>query len=562
MGVNVKISVEFKKSMCSSVRLHIPATVLTAMVMVACGGGGTSDTTAPTTGVTPTTPTTTTSTVLVTANSSKAAWKIVTPVSLTLKDASGTALAGPLTCTSDNVTTLIVAADCSTVTGQRLGTQTFTVSSASGVSAKASVKVIPQAQPLGSHGTSSVNLVVTPDGRALVWGANTSGSLGQGSASTQLSQLRLPTAVKDASGQGELKGIVAASGGKEAALALTEDGEIYSWGYVNNALGRTTSSNNLAEPQAGKVMDPTGNAPLKHIVAISMGDDNALALSDDGLVFAWGNYTGTGLNRFPITVPMAGGTAPLTNAAAVSAGFGWNAVLLENGRVLTWGFGSNGTTQGQGMTASAVIPAPGYVLSAATGQPISGVVSLSAGYLFGMALTSTGQVFTWGSNHFGQGGQGTLYNDLYLAVLVKDEAGMAPLGNIVMVAAGGNHALAMDAQGRVLSWGYSVNGQLGDGPNGPRINQSAIPATVMATSGIGQLTGIRALAAGFSRSFAVAEDGHLLIWGDGSDGSLGQGNGSSDTSSRVPLNVKDESGTGTLSIAPLSYWPNLLNKAR
>jgi alpha-tubulin suppressor-like RCC1 family protein len=553
------ISVESKNS-ARPVRLHTPATVMAAMLMAACGGGGTSDTTAPTMP---------TSTVLITANSGKAAWNVVTPISLTLKDASGTTLTGPLTCVSDNTTTLVVAADCSTVTGQRLGAQTFTVSSTSGVSAKASVKVTPPAQPLGSHGPASsngpraINLVVTQNGRALAWGSNLSGVLGQGLLESPLDHLSLPTAVKDSSGQAALNGIVAASAGDQSALALTEDGEVYSWGKTyGSVLGRTATA--TEDPLPGKVLGPTGTAPLQHIVAISVGGGNALALSDDGLVYSWGSYSGqagSDPKQVAGAVPMVGGDAPLTNAVAVSAGWNWSAVLLRDGRIVTWGFGSTDGRLGQGTIVGSTVFAPGYLLSATTGQPVTGVVSLSAGYDFGLALTDSRQVLAWGNNIWGQGGQGTLYSNLFSAVLVKDGTGMAPLSGITMVAAGGTHALALDDQGRVLSWGISQAGQLGDGPNHPRINQSALPATVLATSGVGELSGIRALAAGFNQSIAVRSDGGLLIWGQGYAGGLGQG-GTSTTDSYIPLTIKDESGTGTLSIGPLSYWPNLLNKAR
>lgn len=565
------------------VRLHLPASVMAACLMAACGGGGASDTpptatvptadatpTTPTTPVTPTTPTATTSTVLVTANSGKTAWRIATPISLTLKDASGTALTGPLTCTSDNPTTLLVAADCSTVTGQRLGAQTFTVSSASGVSAKASVKVIPQAQPLGSHGVTSqnndgpFNLVVTQDGRVLAWGANAHGALGQGQSKAQLGQLSLPTAVKDTAGQGALKGIVAASAGSYSALALTEDGEVYSWGSNNqNVLGR---DNGVQEdPLPGKVLSPTGTTPLQHIVAISIGYENALALSDEGIVYSWGYNSGqAGIDpkRVAGTVPAVDGSAPMTNAVAVSAGYGWSAVLLGDGRVVTWGYDFYGNLGRGNIATESRDNKPGYVMSGAPVQPITGVVALSTGDLFGLALTDSGQVLAWGNNWDGQIGQGNAANHLKSAVPVKDVTGTALLSGITMVAAGGNHALAMDGKGNVLSWGRWSDGALGDGPNQLRkMAASYLPAPVLAASGIGYLTDVQALAAGYTQSLAVTSDGSLMIWGQGSTGGLGQGSGIS-TDYALPLNVKDAAGTGTLSIAPFSYWPNLLGKAR
>ena len=130
-----------------------------------------------------------------------------------------------------------------------------------------------------------------------------------------------------------------------------------------------------------------------------------------------------------------------------------------------------------------------------------------------------------------------------------------------MVAAGGNHALALDSAGQVYSWGYSQDGELGDGASHPRLNASALPAAVVGPTGLGQLNGVVALAAGYSHSMAFAGDGSLLIWGSGFRGDLGQG-GIVQNNAYVPLTVLNEAGSASLSLGPMSYWPNLLQRAR
>jgi alpha-tubulin suppressor-like RCC1 family protein len=189
-------------------------------------------------------------------------------------------------------------------------------------------------------------------------------------------------------------------------------------------------------------------------------------------------------------------------------------------------------------------------------------VALSAGYNFGLALTDTGQVLAWGNNSYGQVGQNTANTTpVTSAVFVQGVGGGAALSGVAMVAAGGNHALALDSTGRVYSWGYSQNGELGDGANHPRVNASPLPAAVVGTAGNGQLGSTRAIAAGYAHSLALASDGSLLIWGSGFRGNLGQG-GTVGTDAYVPLPVKDEAGTATLSLAPLTVWPNLLLRGR
>jgi len=392
----------------------------------------------------------------------------------------------------------------------------------------------------------------------LAWGANPGGVLGQGKSANDLVSLALPTVVKDQAGQAELMGIVAVSAGVGSALALTEDGEVWSWGNNGEAeLGRVIAN---GDSLPGKVRNPANTGNLSHIVAISMGDSNAMALADDGRVYAWGKYTGQntpGLNKYPILLVGVAGTAELANVVAISAGWNWSAALTSEGKVVSWGFNSSGRT-GQDLTATVVTP--GYVVGA-DGSPITGIVSISAGYNFGLSLTSTGQVYAWGENNYGQSGQNTQNIISKRALLVKGVGGTGLLGNIKMVAAGGNHGLALDNDNKVFSWGYSQNGQLGDGANHPLVNQSLLPGPVVAESGVGQLTGMVTIAAGYSHSLALAGDGSLTIWGDGFRGNLGQG-GTSDALTYVPIKVKNAAGTGALSLSPLSYWPNLTLRGR
>ena len=493
-------------------------------------------------------------------NSGKAPWKLATPITVALKDSAGNLVSGALSCASANTVALTVAADCSSVTGHRLGQQTITVSGG-GVVANTSVKVIPQAQPLGTQGaTQSSNMVVTPAGRVLAWGQNYGGVLGQGKTYSQLTSLSFPTPVKDQTGLSELSGIVAVSVGDGAsALALTEDGEVWSWGD-SSSLGRTA---NNGDALPGRVRNAADNGSLSGIVAVSVGDDNALALADDGTVYSWGGYSGqeggSSTKRVPGQVRAVNGSGALGNVVAISAGWNWSAALTADGKVVTWGFNSSART-GQGVTTSTV-DVPGYVLRDGDGVAISDIVAISAGYNFGLALTSAGQVYGWGDNSYGQLGQNTSSNVHSRAVLVKGADGTGQLGRIKMVAAGGWHALALDQDGKVWSWGRGVDGQLGDGPNRPTGNEWLLPRAVVSQLGTGQLADIGAIVAGYDFSMALATDGSTLIWGEGYSGKLDQG-GTNTNDLAVPTPVKDTAGTGTLSLAPISVWPNLTRRGR
>lgn len=78
-------------------------------------------------------------------------------------------------------------------------------------------------------------------------------------------------------------------------------------------------------------------------------------------------------------------------------------------------------------------------------------------------------------------------------------------------------------------------------------------------SGTSQLGGVVSRAAGYEHSLALEKDGSLWIWGSGFRGNLGQG-GTAGSITCVPLAVKNETGAGLTSLAPLDVWPNLTQR--
>ena len=80
-----------------------------------------------------------------------------------------------------------------------------------------------------------------------------------------------------------------------------------------------------------------------------------------------------------------------------------------------------------------------------------------------------------------------------------------PASNVVAIAAGGNHSLALRADGIVLGWGQNTDAQ------GIYAGQSDVPWT---------LSGVVAIAAGEYHSLAIRRDGGIVGWGDDSYGQL------------------------------------------
>lgn len=120
-------------------------------------------------------------------------------------------------------------------------------------------------------------------------------------------------------------------------------------------------------------------------------------------------------------------------------------------------------------------------------------------------MTSSGSVTAWGENVSGILGDGTT-TDRHAPVPVVGPA------NIIMLAAGDDHSLALTSDGKLWAWGYDNYGQLADGSTSNRSTTIIVP-----------ITGVRAMAASDNRTLLVKADGTVWGWGTNNLGQLGNG---------------------------------------
>lgn len=131
---------------------------------------------------------------------------------------------------------------------------------------------------------------------------------------------------------------------------------------------------------------------------------------------------------------------------------------------------------------------------------------LAAGASHACALLDDGTVMCWGSNQYGQLGDGTLTQR-------SSPVPVSNLSGVVSIAAGQYHTCAIVSTGGVRCWGNNFDGQLG---NGGTVS-SAIPVAVAG------LTGAVSIAPGAAHTCAVRSSGTAVCWGDNSFGQLGTG---------------------------------------
>src|SRR5665647_2508062 len=121
---------------------------------------------------------------------------------------------------------------------------------------------------------------------------------------------------------------------------------------------------------------------------------------------------------------------------------------------------------------------------------------VAAGDSHTVALQSDGTVVAWGSNFYGQMGDGTTTQRL-------SPVAVPGLTGVVAVSAGVSHTVAVKSDGTVVAWGWNNYGQLGDGTTTWRLSPVAAPG----------LTGVVAGAAGVGVTVALKSDGTVMAWG-------------------------------------------------
>lgn len=290
---------------------------------------------------------------------------------------------------------------------------------------------------------------VKNDGTVWTWGNNDSGQLGNGT----LASSSTPTQVL-ISATVPFSGATSVAAGDGFTVALKTDGTVWAWGYGQLGDGTTTAST-IAVQAVG----------LSRVVAIAAGSCDTVALKNDGTVWAWGDNAdgelGVGsdfLNSsiFPVSkIPVQ--VAGLSGVVAIAEGDRSTFALKNDGTVWAWGANWNGQL-GDGTTNNQYYPVqvPG----------LSGVIAISAGFRHTLALKNDGTVWAWGVNWFGQLGNNTINDsNAPVQVMYSNDNGitLAALTGVVSISAGDGFSLALKNDGTIWSWGANYSGQLGNG---------------------------------------------------------------------------------------------------
>jgi len=198
--------------------------------------------------------------------------------------------------------------------------------------------------------------------------------------------------------------------------------------------------------------------------------------------------------------------ALLAAAGALAAGVATAAsTSLSPPTVVAWGLNDYGQLQ-QPAENPHTNPTPtAFAFSA---MPDS-VTQLGAGGLHSVALLASGEVWSWGNNTDGEVDCSGA-PDIDVATKQVNWPGTPP--DIIAVAGGESHTLALASDNTIYAWGYDGNGELGNDPNVNGFIQ-CVPSQVLLSTNPDVPLKAKAIAAGDDFSLAVGLDGQVYAWG-------------------------------------------------
>ena len=213
------------------------------------------------------------------------------------------------------------------------------------------------------------------------------------------------------------------------------------------------------------------------ITQVALGGLHSLAITSNGRVFTWGNNLsgqlgdGTTISKLmPIDITSNFALNEGEKINQVSVNSNYSSAVTSMGRVFTWGENGNGQL-GDGTRISKSVPTD--ITSKFNLNDGETITQVSFGYVHSSAITSSGRIFTWGYNEYGEIGDGTTKakstpTDITLNFDLNEGE------TITQVALGGSHSSAMTSNGSIYLWGYNAHSQLGDGTKDNKI----IPAEI------------------------------------------------------------------------------------
>ncbi|CAH2105537.1 unnamed protein product [Euphydryas editha] len=192
-----------------------------------------------------------------------------------------------------------------------------------------------------------------------------------------------------------------------------------------------------------------------HIKYVAAGEFHTLYLTNLGQLYSCGSnevgQLGRQTENSEDKSPAVVETFKGCTISAIACGLQHSMALDEWGQIFSWGSDSMGQL-GSNLGAYAQ-DKPKIIKFLAT----KNVIQIACGSYHSIALTNNGELYTWGANTHGQCGLGTKSNKETTPQQITSLLGIP----IAMIACGSNHTFALSKSGAVFGWGRNMYGQLG-----------------------------------------------------------------------------------------------------
>jgi len=305
---------------------------------------------------------------------------------------------------------------------------------------------------------------------------------------------------------------------------VRSDGTVWAWGANSEGeLGNGKWGETQLEREPVQVLTYEG-VPLSGVIEVTTGLAHTVALKEDGTVWAWGRPAWLGIGPWPETIPdgcvyeahnwgrsacplavqvMDSSGEVFSEVKAVAAGKFHTLAVKSDGTVWAWG----DNTYGQlGNNTSSNRDLPIKIMDSA--------IAVAAGPSHSVAIKSDGTVWAWGKNPLIGDGTGNNSREPVQVMVSAAE----PLSDVISIAAGEDHTLALKQDGTVWGWGNDWRSQLAGWSadyyvSTERCSSCSLWAVPLMASDDEPLSGVTAIATRENHSFAIKSDGTLWKWG-------------------------------------------------
>jgi alpha-tubulin suppressor-like RCC1 family protein len=336
-----------------------------------------------------------------------------------------------------------------------------------------------QINQLPSEGGYDFSVLLNRDGTLLAWGNNSMGQLGDGTTTSRISNVVVPSG---------LSNVIQVSCGNFHVVALLNNGQIAVWGN-NNYIGT-----NYVVKTSPYIHPMFSNA--RHVSASEL---NVGVVLQDGKVFMTGiGASGQLGNNTTTTQTSFVQVLGVSNAVSLSLGGGHALALLNDGTVIGWGRNTNGQLgQNNIINTSNAVIIPG----------LSNIKYLAAGAEHSLFVNIFGILQACGLNSSRQLGNGTNITQSNIIVVPG-------ISNALTVSVGDSHTVVLLDNGQIRGVGRNVEGQLATG-------NFANPQSSFVT--FGGISNVTACCTGNYTTLLSLSDGTARIVGLNDNGQIGNG---------------------------------------